>query len=63
MGGAQGGLQGQLGGDVCRQAEFDAGGGHGFDQQEEVRRAGTRNGGDRIQLLFFIQPQGNANRR
>ncbi|MNZ28667.1 hypothetical protein D3C78_458970 [compost metagenome] len=36
---AQCSLQGQLRGDIRRQAQFHAGGGHGLDQQEEIRRA------------------------
>ncbi|MOA13594.1 hypothetical protein D3C78_1336550 [compost metagenome] len=56
MCGAQGGLQGQLRSDVRWQAEFHPGGGHGLDQQEEIRRARAGNGGDGIQLLLVIQP-------
>jgi hypothetical protein len=37
---------------ISRQAEFHAGGGHGFDQQEEVRRAAAGDGGDGVQLLL-----------
>ncbi|MNH34888.1 hypothetical protein D3C79_955210 [compost metagenome] len=60
---AQGGLQGQFGGGFAWQAKLFASGGHGFDQQEEVRRAAAGDGGDCIELLFAVQPQGNAHRR
>jgi len=60
---AQSGLQGQLGGGFAGQAEFFAGGGHGLDQQEEVRRAAAGNGGHSVQLLLLIKPQGGAHGR
>ncbi|OMP13667.1 hypothetical protein COLO4_01187, partial [Corchorus olitorius] len=61
-GGAAGGVQGQLLGDLGRQAELGAGLGHGFHQQEEIGRAAAGDGGDRVQLLFFLDPQGQADR-
>src|SRR5690606_34120954 len=60
---AQGGLQGQLRGGLARQAELLAGGGHRLDEQEEIGRATAGHGGDRVDQLLLLQPQGHADRR
>ena len=63
MCGAEGGLLGQLLSDFPWQAQLHAGGGHGFDQQEEIRRATAGHGRDGVQLLLFFQPQGYTHGR
>ncbi len=54
--GANAGLAGQRHRRFGAQAQRNAGVAHGFNQQEEISRAGAGHGGDGVQILLALQP-------